>query len=129
MIREYLQQIGKKLVREWNESIGPTLAILPTALFAGGPGEPYANQDDIFIVPYSDHSSYSGRYISSCLENILAATFKVYSLVIVHCSTGLMLGLSGGAKSGYQVATLFMVAVQNHKSVMNALIFQNYTSL
>ena len=38
----------------------PTIAILPTALYSGVKGEPFANQDDIFLVPYSDHSSYEG---------------------------------------------------------------------
>lgn len=54
-----LQRITKSLLAEWNQE-RPTIGILPTALFAGLEGQPYANQSNIFVVPYSDHSSYKG---------------------------------------------------------------------
>ncbi|CAH1782661.1 unnamed protein product [Owenia fusiformis] len=37
----------------------PTIGIIPTALFTGTGLNPYSNCDDIFIVNYSDHSSYT----------------------------------------------------------------------
>lgn len=36
----------------------PTIAVLTTALYVGLEGTPYSNQDSVYIVPYSDHSSY-----------------------------------------------------------------------
>ena len=36
----------------------PTIAIWPTALFAGLQEQPYCAGRDVYIVPYSDHSSY-----------------------------------------------------------------------
>ncbi|XP_014778254.1 5' exonuclease Apollo [Octopus bimaculoides] len=36
----------------------PTVAIFPTALYEGLDGSPYCNQNDIYVIPYSDHSSY-----------------------------------------------------------------------
>lgn len=36
----------------------PTIAVLATALYVGLEGTPYSNQDSVYIVPYSDHSSY-----------------------------------------------------------------------
>ncbi|CAH1265924.1 DCLRE1B [Branchiostoma lanceolatum] len=50
-------QITRKNLEKWNQE-RPTIAILPSALFTGLNGKPYANQPDVHIVPYSDHSSY-----------------------------------------------------------------------
>lgn len=36
----------------------PTIAIFPTALYEGLDGSPYCNQNNIYVIPYSDHSSY-----------------------------------------------------------------------
>ncbi|KAK4326663.1 hypothetical protein Pmani_002822 [Petrolisthes manimaculis] len=46
--------------RKWNEE-HPTISIILTALFVGWENGPYSSQSDngMFIVPYSDHSSYS----------------------------------------------------------------------
>ncbi|XP_029643175.1 5' exonuclease Apollo-like [Octopus sinensis] len=40
-----------KLTRE-------TIAIFPTAIYEGLDGSPYCNQNNIYVIPYSDHSSY-----------------------------------------------------------------------
>ncbi|XP_078679202.1 uncharacterized protein LOC144914861 [Branchiostoma floridae x Branchiostoma belcheri] len=50
-------QITRKNMEKWNQD-RPTIAILPSALYMGLDGKPYANQPDVHIVPYSDHSSY-----------------------------------------------------------------------
>ncbi|XP_019618438.1 PREDICTED: 5' exonuclease Apollo-like [Branchiostoma belcheri] len=50
-------QITRKNMEKWNQE-RPTIAILPSALYTGLDGKPYANQPDVHIVPYSDHSSY-----------------------------------------------------------------------
>lgn len=49
--------VSMKSMREWNET-KHTIAILPTALFEGIGGKPFVNQQNVFVVPYSDHSSY-----------------------------------------------------------------------
>ncbi|XP_060589613.1 uncharacterized protein LOC132744840 isoform X1 [Ruditapes philippinarum] len=36
-----------------------TIVILPTALYRGIEATPYENNDKVFVVPYSDHSSYT----------------------------------------------------------------------
>ena len=41
-----------------NSSVGPTIGIIPSALYQGR-SNPFANSDTIFVVPYSDHSSFS----------------------------------------------------------------------
>lgn len=51
------QAISRKNMTKWNAE-APTIAIIPTGLFSTLDGHPYANQDDVFTVPYSDHSSY-----------------------------------------------------------------------
>ena len=55
-----------------------TVAILPTALFAGGSGEPHANQDNIFLVPYSDHSSYEGVWYF-----VISSTLIIFSTLSI----------------------------------------------
>ncbi|XP_066284915.1 5' exonuclease Apollo-like [Branchiostoma lanceolatum] len=50
-------QVTRKNLEKWNQE-RPTIAILPSALFTGLNGKPYANQPGVHIVPYSDHSSY-----------------------------------------------------------------------
>lgn len=49
-------EITKKNVQFWN-SEEPTIAILPTCLYIGSTN-PYANVENVFVVPYSDHSSF-----------------------------------------------------------------------
>ena len=50
-------QVSSDFVRRLNAK-KPTIVILPTALYQGICGEPYARQQNVFVVPYSDHSSY-----------------------------------------------------------------------
>ena len=52
------QDISRKFVKQLNER-KPTIVILPTALYQGISGQPYANTPEVFVVPYSDHSSYT----------------------------------------------------------------------
>ena len=49
-------EITKKNLQFWN-SLEPTIAILPTCLYVGATN-PYANVESVFVVPYSDHSSF-----------------------------------------------------------------------
>ncbi|XP_038061101.1 5' exonuclease Apollo-like [Patiria miniata] len=49
--------INKKNMAKWNED-APTIAVIPTGLFSTLDGQPFVNQEDVFIIPYSDHSSY-----------------------------------------------------------------------
>lgn len=49
-------EITKKNLQFWN-SQEPTIAILPTCLYVGATN-PYANVENVFVVPYSDHSSF-----------------------------------------------------------------------
>ncbi|XP_022783826.1 5' exonuclease Apollo-like [Stylophora pistillata] len=49
-------EITRKNVQAWN-SVEPTIAIIPTCLYVGGIN-PFANFDNVFVVPYSDHSSF-----------------------------------------------------------------------
>lgn len=53
-----LHMISSKCVKQWNE-IQQTVIILPTALYHGIQGVPFSNLENVHIVPYSDHSSYS----------------------------------------------------------------------
>ncbi|CAH1265925.1 DCLRE1B [Branchiostoma lanceolatum] len=50
-------QITRKNMERWNQE-RPTIAIISSALYTGLNGNPYTNQPDVHIVPYSDHSSY-----------------------------------------------------------------------
>lgn len=45
--------------KKWNEE-HPTISIIPTALYVGWKNGPYTSQanNGIYVVPYSDHSSY-----------------------------------------------------------------------
>ncbi|XP_022243190.1 5' exonuclease Apollo-like [Limulus polyphemus] len=52
------QIINAKTMMHWNK-VCPTSAILPTARFVGCGSDPYVNYKDIYVVPYSDHSSFS----------------------------------------------------------------------
>ncbi|XP_076448376.1 uncharacterized protein LOC143285070 [Babylonia areolata] len=47
--RDYVHQLNSKT---------PTIVILPTALYRGVSGKPYANIPEVYVIPYSDHSSY-----------------------------------------------------------------------
>ncbi|KAL8576947.1 hypothetical protein ACOMHN_024223 [Nucella lapillus] len=49
--------VSGHFVKELNRT-KPTIVILPTALYQGIDGKPYANIPEVFVVPYSDHSSY-----------------------------------------------------------------------
>ncbi|XP_061186335.1 5' exonuclease Apollo-like [Saccostrea echinata] len=49
--------ISNKNIESWNKE-HPTIAILPTSLYTGLEMSPFCNQDNVFIVPYSDHSSF-----------------------------------------------------------------------
>ena len=49
-------EITEKNMQAWN-SEEPTIAILPTCLYVGGKN-PFANLDNVFVVPYSDHCSF-----------------------------------------------------------------------
>lgn len=49
-------EVTKKNLQLWN-SQEPTIAILPTCLYVGATN-PYANIENVFVVPYSDHSSF-----------------------------------------------------------------------
>lgn len=51
------QEVTKRNIQFWNLK-EPTIAILPTCLFVGG-NNPYGNVPNIFVVPYSDHSSFT----------------------------------------------------------------------
>lgn len=50
-------EISKRNLVHWNIQ-HPTIAILPTALFEGETNI-YQNVDNVFVIPYSDHSSFS----------------------------------------------------------------------
>lgn len=50
------QEVNKRNIEFWN-SKEPTIAILPTCLYVGG-SNPYENVPNVFVVPYSDHSSF-----------------------------------------------------------------------
>ncbi|KAK7102786.1 5' exonuclease Apollo-like [Littorina saxatilis] len=50
-------QVSGDFVKRLNKE-KPTIVILPTALYQGIGGKPYANQPEVFVVPYSDHSSF-----------------------------------------------------------------------
>ncbi|XP_052779914.1 5' exonuclease Apollo-like [Mya arenaria] len=51
-------KVSKKFVERENER-GPTIVIMPTAIYTGIDAKPYENLDSVFVVPYSDHSSYT----------------------------------------------------------------------
>lgn len=51
-------QISETNVNSWNKEM-PTLAIIPTALYRVLNVNNGLNRSDVFIVPYSDHSSFS----------------------------------------------------------------------
>lgn len=56
-IRVVMQrEVTKQNLEDWN-SIHPTIAILPTSLFQGDIN-PYQYMSNVFVVPFSDHSSY-----------------------------------------------------------------------
>ena len=55
---EPFYSISNKNLDKWNET-RPTIAIVPTALYIGLEMSPFINREDIYVVPYSDHSSYS----------------------------------------------------------------------
>ncbi|XP_045165129.2 uncharacterized protein LOC123529027 [Mercenaria mercenaria] len=50
--------VSNKFVQQVNQKY-ETIVILPTALYHGIEATPYENNDKVFVVPYSDHSSYT----------------------------------------------------------------------
>lgn len=50
--------VSNKFVSRVNEN-RPTIVILPTALYHGIDAKPYENNSSVFVVPYSDHSSFT----------------------------------------------------------------------
>lgn len=50
--------VSNKYVKQVNEK-RQTIVILPTALYHGIEAAPYENNDKVFVVPYSDHSSFT----------------------------------------------------------------------
>lgn len=64
--------------KKWNEK-HPTISIIPTALYVGWKNGPYSSQskNGMYVVPYSDHSSYS-----ELMEMISAlAPHQIYPIV------------------------------------------------
>ncbi|KAK6183711.1 hypothetical protein SNE40_011138 [Patella caerulea] len=60
--------ISAKFVAKLNVT-KPTIAILPTALYTGLKVEPFGKSEHVFVVPYSDHSSYTElRQFVSCVK-------------------------------------------------------------
>lgn len=49
--------ISNKNIERWNNEC-PTIALLPTSLYTGLEMSPFCNQENVYIVPYSDHSSF-----------------------------------------------------------------------
>lgn len=49
--------ISNKNTKRWNKEC-PTIALLPTSLYTGLEMSPFCNQENVYIVPYSDHSSF-----------------------------------------------------------------------
>ena len=54
---EPFHKITNKFVDNLNERT-QTLAILPTAIYCGIEARPFETNDKVYVVPYSDHSSY-----------------------------------------------------------------------
>lgn len=55
---ERKSMINKSSISFLNKTVGPTIGIIPSALYQNR-NKPFANFDSIFVVPYSDHSSFS----------------------------------------------------------------------
>ena len=70
------QEITKNNVQFWN-SQEPTIAILPTCLFVGSTN-PFANVENVFVFPYSDHSSF--EELRKFVQNVQPRTI----IPIVH---------------------------------------------
>lgn len=49
--------VSNKNIERWNKEC-PTIALLPTSLYTGLEMSPFCNQENVYIVPYSDHSSF-----------------------------------------------------------------------
>ncbi|KAL9988334.1 hypothetical protein ACROYT_G002768 [Oculina patagonica] len=71
-------EVTKKNVQFWN-SEDPTIAILPTCLYIGSTN-PYANVENVFVVPYSDHSSF--EELRKFVQNVKAR--KIIPIVHKH---------------------------------------------
>ena len=55
---EPFHKISNKFIENLNAK-HKTVAILPTAIYCGIDARPFENNDNVFVVPYSDHSSYT----------------------------------------------------------------------
>ncbi|XP_014679484.1 PREDICTED: 5' exonuclease Apollo-like [Priapulus caudatus] len=54
----HLSKVTSKMVAALNK-VAPTIAILPTARYCGLDSEAYTKNKSMFLVPYSNHSSYA----------------------------------------------------------------------
>ncbi|XP_028416031.1 uncharacterized protein LOC114539594 [Dendronephthya gigantea] len=52
------RSVNRRALMDLNRNVRPTIGILPSALYIGR-ANPFAESDEIFVVPYSDHSSFS----------------------------------------------------------------------
>ena len=55
---EPFHKISNKFIENLNAK-HKTIAILPTAIYCGIDAKPFENNEKVFVVPYSDHSSYT----------------------------------------------------------------------
>lgn len=55
---EPFHKISNKFIEKLNAK-HKTVAILPTAIYCGIDARPFENNDNVYVVPYSDHSSYT----------------------------------------------------------------------
>ena len=55
---EPFHKISNTFIDRLNQTT-KTIAILPTAIYCGIDARPFENNDNVFVVPYSDHSSYT----------------------------------------------------------------------
>ncbi|XP_028410452.1 uncharacterized protein LOC114533064 [Dendronephthya gigantea] len=52
------RSVNRRALMDLNRNVRPTIGILPSALYIGRTN-PFEESDEIFVVPYSDHSSFS----------------------------------------------------------------------
>ena len=81
------QAISKKNMIKWNDQ-APTIAIIPTGLFSSLESQPYINQINVFIVPYSDHSSYIElqEFVSKVYPRAIFPIVRDSSFMNSNCS-------------------------------------------
>ena len=73
-------KISNKFIGNLNQQ-SPTIVIIPTALFCGIDAAPYSNNENVFVVPYSDHSSYKElvTFVSALRPQIIVPIVKSQS--------------------------------------------------